>query len=110
MKTKVTRKDVYSRHTRVIRIGYCDASYLLYYEDAWAYNSGTYGWNYDVYSVGSVALCTGYRPIGERVNFDLLTEYDNKARWIVADGAIPHDEAEVKVKELLYKFIEEATK
>lgn len=40
MKTKVTRKDVYKWHNKVICIGYCNAQCLLNFEDAVRYNSG----------------------------------------------------------------------
>lgn len=106
MKAKVTRKDVYNWHSKVIRMGYCAAQYLLYYEDAVGYNSGVYGWNYDVYSIGGTAICTGYRPIGEQVDYALLNEYEVKAEVIVHNYKLPYDEAKDAVKALLREFLE----
>lgn len=41
--------------------GYCDLSYLLNNHSPIAYTCGVYGWNFDVYEVYGVTICTGYR-------------------------------------------------
>ena len=102
-KVKITRKEIYARHRDVIRAGAGDLRNLLRYKDAWAYNSGVYGWNYDVYSIGSTAICTGYRPIGRRIGVD---RYEAEAKAI-NESNMTWEEKEEAVDELLYKFIKE---
>ena len=106
-KVKITRKEVYARHRDVIRAGDGDLRNLLRYKDAWAYNSGVYGWNYDVYSVGSTAICTGYRPIGRRIGYDIVDKYEAEAKAINENKDMTWEEKEEAVDELLYKFIKE---
>lgn len=107
-KVKITRKEIKARHTDVIAIGYCTAHNLLRYEDAWAYNAGVNGWNYDVYSIGTTAITTGYNPIGRHIDYEIVKAYDEKAEAIAENRAMNYDEKKEAVRELLYKFIKEA--
>ena len=77
------RKDDVLRLTngRVYSVGYCQAQYLLMFTRRVGYNAGIYGWNYDVYIVGDDVIITGYRPFNaEKISYELLKEYENKAR------------------------------
>ena len=66
---------------RVYSVGYCQAQYLLMFTRKVGYNAGVYGWNYDVYIVGDDVIITGYRPFTtKKVNYELLKEYEDKAR------------------------------
>ena len=51
VKFKTTDREIKEGFARVIRIGYCEAQYLLNFENAIAYNCGAYGWKYDVYII-----------------------------------------------------------
>ena len=96
MKYKTTRKAIIEGYRRIFSIGYCGAQYLLKGESATAYTCGTYGWNFDVYDVDGVALCTGYRGMpGEPVPYGLLHDYEEKAR-----NASP-DECRMLVREFV---------
>ena len=109
MKFKTTKKAVKEGYRNIIEVGYCSLQHLLYYKDPVAYTSGTYGWNADIYDIGGgVAICTGYRPFGDiRVDYELVKEYDNKARDLIALSK-EFDFAELKemLDELLNEFIE----
>ena len=78
---RITRGNVYS-------IGYCKAQYLLMFTHKVGYNSGIYGFNYDVYIVGDDTIITGYRPFNaKKINYELLKEYEEKARKAQYEGA-----------------------
>lgn len=109
MKFKTTQKAVKEGYRNIIRIGYCDLQYLLYYKNPVAYTSGVYGWNADIYEIGrGSAICTGYRPCGDiQPDYELIKEYDNKAEKIVLSwNEYKHDEILKMLDELLNEFIE----
>jgi hypothetical protein len=65
-----------------------------------------YGWNYDAYYVDGVIITTGYRPIGEQVNYDLLREYETRAEKVLSyDNKAPYDEKAAEVQRLLREFV-----
>lgn len=64
-----------------------------------------YGWNYDLYEIGSVAISTGYRSIGESVDYTILRQYEEQAEKIVKNYDMPHKEKEKKVNSLLSEYI-----
>lgn len=108
MKFKTTKKEVKEGYRNIIKIGYCDLQYLLYYRNPIAYTSGTYGWNADIYEIGrGSAICTGYRPFGDiKADYELIREYDDKARALIALST-EIDFAEIKgaLEKLLDEFI-----
>ena len=87
MKFKTTSKAIRQNYSQnyILSIGYCDLQFLLKYENPRAYTSGVYGWNYDLYDVEGVAICTGYRgmPTGKKFDYNLVEKYDDKARKII---------------------------
>lgn len=105
----ITRKDLY-RYRKIIAIGYCGAAYLLKPFMRTGYNSGVYGWNYDLYSFGNVAIITGYRNInGIRPDYKKLEAYNEKARIIWESWDLEYSEKEKQITELLQAFIAETT-
>lgn len=107
MKTKTTSKAIkqYYRPDQILNIGYCGASYLLKYEEATGYNAGVYGWNYDLYEMDGVAIITGYRGIGERVDHKLLERYELKAREIAKNWALGYETIRKQINKLLREWI-----
>ena len=85
MKLQVTKKQVNQNFGRIYKIGYCSAQNLLHFKSAFAYSCGIYGWSCDYYQIGNVCISTGYQPIGESVDYHLLSEFDKKAEKIVND-------------------------
>ncbi len=81
MKLKVTNKDIKSGGVTVLRAGYCSGieEVLKFKCVPFGYGCGVYGWNYDVYHVNNyITLCAGYRPIGQKISWDLQEKWDKK--------------------------------
>lgn len=98
MKFKTTTKDIRNNYNRIIAIPYCAAQYLLRGRYPIAYNSGTYGWNYDVYDVSDIIqgaiICTGYRSMPSTIDYDYKTLHE-------AEQAASHGDAERHLTEWL---------
>lgn len=80
---KITRNDINTRN--MVCLSYCQCQTALkIFADEYkiGYNAGTYGWNYDLYTVGSYDVVTGYRmPYSEYSNKDVknkIIAFDNK--------------------------------
>ena len=111
MKFKTTKKEINQNYKNVICIGYCDAQYLLNGKNPIAYNSGYYGWNYDLYDVNGVAIVTGYRPFGNiRPDYDTIKKYEDEARKIACNSWGNYQKMLDQVDQLLNQFIEEVTR
>lgn len=103
MKFKTTTKAIKNGFSNVKRAGYCELQYLLRGQNPVAYTCGTYGWNYDVYTVHGVTICTGYRGMpGARLEH--CTEYENRARAISENYSLPWDERNKQISALLEEF------
>ena len=106
-KVKVSMKDMRDNYY-VIGIPYCKAQFLLYYQNPIAYSSGVYGWNCDYYDIDNVVISTGYRYINNKrtvYDYDLLKEYDKKAREIRDNYDLDYDDRIKQVNDLLSEFI-----
>ena len=57
MKLKATRKDITNNFSKIYLIDYKYG----FLPDAFAYNSGYMGWNWDVYDLGGICLINGNR-------------------------------------------------
>ena len=107
MKLKTTMK-ITNNYSHVIAIGYCNAQFLLRYQNPVFCNAGIYGWNNDIY-IGlpnDTCIVTGYRNLrGIHPDSNLLKEYEKQAEKIACDWAIPYEERVEKVNNLLKQFI-----
>lgn len=103
---KITAKEVKATHVNVIQVGYCELGNLLTFKNPYAYTAGIYGWNADVYSYGTTAIVTGYRPFGKKVNPGTYKTYETMAGLVISDKALSLDEKREKVNNLLDKFME----
>ena len=103
MKYKTTAKAIREGACNPRSVGYCDLQHLLNNHSPIAYTCGTYGWNFDVYEVYGVTICTGYRGmVGPRC--EGVTEYEKKAESIFHDEKLTYDEARNAVEYLLHEF------
>lgn len=104
MKFKTTRKAIVDGSSNVRCAGYCDLQHLLHNHGPVAYTSGVYGWNFDVYDVYGVTICTGYRGMpGPRL--EKISEYEEKARAILSwEDKRPFEEKREAVENLLKEF------
>lgn len=117
MKLKTTMKEVKATNRVILKVGYCDLVTLLRYESPYAYTCGVYGWNADVYVFNGVTIVTGYRPFGQSVDYNLVEEYEQRARELADEldnMPLPFrgrsDYKRDKMAELIAEFIEKATK
>jgi len=110
MKLKVTKKQIKNNYTKIYAIGYCNAQNLLEGVTPFAYSSGSSGWSCDYYEIDGICISTGYAPIGESVDFDLLRKYDKKAGEIRSNYNVDYQKIKNKINKLLVKFINELNK
>ena len=110
MKLKTTNKEINSNFYTIVKIGYCDAQYLLTYKNPFAYTCGIYGWNADFYQFGEACISTGYRPIGESVNYELLRQLEKEAQSIYFDNSLDYETKKTRIDELLNKLIKSISK
>ena len=118
MKFKTTTKKIKENYSQdyILSIGYCDLQTLLKYESPIAFTSGIYGWNYDLYEIDGIAICTRYRgmPQGKSFDYSIVRKYETKAQKI-ADRRKKDDETwahydnkqRKSVKKLLKQFLKE---
>lgn len=107
MKVKTTAKAVKNSADKLVYVGYCDLHYLLRAHNPTAYTCGIYGWNFDVYEVYGLTICTGYRNLpGRRANG--VSEYEKRARAIWDDRFKTWEEREAAVDSLLADFVRQA--
>ena len=103
MKFKTTAKAIREGFNNVKCAGYCDLQYLLRGTEPVAYTAGIYGWNFDVYRVHGITICTGYRGMpGARL--EAIAEYEAKARAIWSEYKMPYEEQQQKTFALLEEF------
>lgn len=107
MKFKTSRKAIVEGTPRsaLFAVGYCDMAYLLRYHSPIAYTCGVYGWNFDVYEVYGLTICTGYRNMPGRKLVG-LEEYEKAAREIITSEHswnYRKEETENLLKELCIK-------
>ena len=79
LKLHTTQKAIRESGAKILRLSYCSAQTLLNYQNPFAYNAGVYGWNCDYYDIDGVIICTGYRPHGQNVDYNIVNEYEKKA-------------------------------
>lgn len=106
MKNKTTYSAIRSNYSKVYSIGYCGAQNLFHYEEAKAYCAGVYGWNCDLYTFGNIAITTGYRPIGQHIDYSVVKLYDDKAKAVISDNSLRSDQKQIQVNAILIDFIE----
>ena len=105
MKFKTTRKAIVSGSPRLVSVGYCDLQTLLRNHSPIAYTSGVYGWNFDVYEVYGLTICTGYRGMPGRVANN-VRKYEEAARDALE--RLDWREAEQEIERLLAEFCAQA--
>lgn len=78
MKFKTTRKAIMEEYDNVRYCGYCEMQNLLRFHTPVAYASGRYGWNFDMYEIYGLVICTVYRNLPGKQLFD-VGKYENAA-------------------------------
>lgn len=108
MKFKATKKEMRQSGRDILKIGYCNAQFLLRGFDPVAYSARREGWACDYYDINGVYISTGYDPIGKAVDYEMLREYENKARKIWCDYSRNYEDQAAAVEGLLFEMIEKA--
>ena len=107
MAFKTTEKAIRSSSDRIVSAGYCELQFLLRHHSPVAYTRGVYGWNFDVYEIDGLTICTGYRRmIGRRAKN--AAEYNERARVIWEDWNRDYDDRAAEVERLLHEFTAQA--
>lgn len=103
MKYKTTRKAIVNGGGNIRYCGYCDLQHLLRNHDPVAYTAGVYGWNFDIFEIYGLIICTGYRGMpGKRL--EGVVEYEARAKEIFYDYNLKHDEMQAALEALLKEF------
>ena len=103
MKVRTTRKAIVNSSTNIKCAGYCDLQFLLTNHQPVAYTCGIYGWNFDVYEVYGVTICTGYRGMpGTRA--EGIHEYEKQAKEIWHNYNLSDEERKEKIETILRDF------
>lgn len=103
MSAQVTRKFVVNSCSNIKKCGDCDLACLLRYQNPTYFTAGVYGWNFDVYLLPGLTLCTGYRGMpGERL--EGIKEYEDKARKIYEDFSLNYEKKVAAIATLLDEF------
>lgn len=108
MKFKTTKKAIKQHYNKILKINYCKGQYLLKYYEPMAYSTRAEGWACDYYDIDGVLISTGYAPIeseGFKNDYELLQEYENKAREIACNNEC-WDNKRIAVSKLLHELIE----
>lgn len=108
MKYKTTTKALKAGSCKIVCAGYCDLQFLLHYHSPIAYTCGVYGWNYDVYEIDGLTICTGYRGMpGKRANN--IHEYEKNAEMILSyENKASYEEKRAQIENLLHEFVKQA--
>ena len=101
MKLKATKKTITDNFSKIYLIEYKYG----FLPDAFAYNSGYMGWNWDAYDLGNICLLEGYRsfPKCKRLPKSAQKIVDEYKKEII--DATFEDQQKID-KEYLDKFIE----
>lgn len=103
MKYRTTVKALRESACNLRYAGYYDLQNLLRAHNANTYTCGVYGWNFDVYKVYGLTICTGYRGMpGKRL--EGIAEYEKKAGAIWGDYNKSYEEQCEEVEKLLHEF------
>lgn len=105
MKYRTTIKAIRKNACNPRSVGYCDLQHLLNNHSPNAYTCGVYGWNFDVYEIYGLTICTGYRGmVGPRC--EGVREYEERAAKILSweNNEMTYDEKREAVENLLHDF------
>lgn len=81
--------------------------YLLMNWEPVGFNCGIYGWNFDVYQVHGIAICSGYRYMPGSISKqerELVALFNTKAQK-VWQSALPYADAQAEVENLVDEFV-----
>ena len=90
----------------IFKTGYCNVQTLFHYTEPKAYTCGTYGWNFDLYDVDGVGICTGYRNmVGNQIDYDTVQDFEHRAEHILHGNEVAWEDKRTKLEELQKEFV-----
>ena len=104
---RITQKEIKANFNRIISVA--DIEFVFLFQKRFAYNSGVNGWNFDCFEINGNCFCKGYRTIGEKPKFDILKEYEQKAKNIYYSN-ISHENKKAMINKLCFEMCEKLTK
>lgn len=99
-----TQRELKSHFNRIVSVA--DISFLFEFTERFAFNSGTFGWNFDAFALRGVCFCKGYRAIGEKPNWPILRKYEDQAKQIYFSES-DREMRKAKINDLRDLMIEE---
>ena len=102
MNDKITKKEITNRFNHIYRLPANSIYYLTYDLNRYGHTEGIYGWNADIYIIGSAAVVTGYRPFGQRVDYEIVKTYEDQARQIVQANDLDYNTKIERLSDLRY--------
>lgn len=100
---KVSKRKLKEMFSNISYCSYCSLQALLKNHTPKAYNSGIYGWNFDVYIVYGLVICTGYRNLSGK-KLQQTEEYESKAISIWNREDLSFEDKSSGVEKLLKEF------
>ena len=105
MKYRTTIKMLREYACNLRRAGYCDLCHLLQEHEPNAYIYGVYGWNFDVYEVYGLTICTGYRGMpGKQLKGIAEAEAEAQKIWSLEDKEMTFEKKKKAVEALLHEI------
>ena len=83
MSDKITKKEITNIFKNIYKVPDNSIHYLTWDINRFGHTEGIYGWNADIYIIGSAVVVTGYRPFGQQVDYEIVKTYEEQARQIV---------------------------
>lgn len=108
MKKLMTKKAIKERYNTILKIPYCSLQGLLFYLEPKYYSTRIEGWACDYYDIDGICISTGYSPIGQEIDYNVINKYNNKAVEI-NNQYNDYEIRKQKITILLDQFIKEVT-
>jgi len=106
MKIKTTKKAIKNSGQKILKVGYCDLQYLLQGKNPFAYSTRVEGWACDYYEINDIIISTGYAPIGDQVDYNIIKKYEALARE-KGEKINGWDNLKVELDKLIIEFLGE---
>ena len=102
MSDKITKKEITNRFDHVYQVPANSIDYLTADLKRVGHTEGIYGWNADIYIIGSAAVVTGYRPFGQRLDYEIVKTYEEQAKQIVQAKDLDYETKIERIADLRY--------
>ena len=105
MKVKVTKKQVMSSYSNILKLSYCELQRLLNRFSPQYYTCGINGWNADIYIIDGMCIVTGYYPFGGEFPSSAEIDRVKKEYQELKDLHLSYEDETKKVIDLLRSLL-----